>query len=64
MAWSDKFDHPIKWGARSIHTLHDARVFILGLPSLQRIFPAWLAAYTPCYRKRPSMERRGATLRG
>jgi hypothetical protein len=46
MAWSDKFDHPIKWGARSIHTLHDARVFILGLPSLQRIFPAWLAAYS------------------
>jgi hypothetical protein len=46
MAWSDKFDHPIKWGARSIHTFNDARVFILGLPGLQRIFPAWLCAYS------------------
>jgi hypothetical protein len=46
MAWSDRFDHPIRWGARSIHTLHDARVFILGLSRVQQIVPAWLGAYT------------------
>jgi hypothetical protein len=41
MAWSDKFNYPIKWGARSIDTLHDARVFILGLSGLQGMVPAW-----------------------
>jgi hypothetical protein len=41
MGWSDKFNHPIKWGARSLHTLHDAHVFILGLSVLQRMLPAW-----------------------
>jgi hypothetical protein len=46
MAWSDKFDHPIKWGARSIDTLNDARVFILEFPGLHRSFPSWLSAYT------------------
>jgi hypothetical protein len=45
MAWSDKFDHPVKWGAQSISTLQEARVFILALPSLQRTFPAWLGAF-------------------
>jgi hypothetical protein len=46
MAWSDRFDHPIRWGAQSISTLQEARVFILALPSLQQIFPAWLGAFT------------------
>jgi hypothetical protein len=46
MAWSDKFDYPIKWGGRSIETFDDARVFILGLPGLHQIFPFWLSAYT------------------
>jgi hypothetical protein len=41
MAWSDKFNHPIKWGARSISTLHDARVFILGFSGLPGVVPAW-----------------------
>ena len=46
MAWSDKFDHPIRWGAQRICTLQEARIFILALPGLQQIFPAWLAAFT------------------
>ena len=41
MAWSDKFDHPIKWGTRSINTLHDARVFLLGFSGLPGVGPAW-----------------------
>src|SRR5258708_1038603 len=43
MAWSDKFSHPIRWGARSIHTLQDARVFILSLSRLHG-GSAWLDA--------------------
>ena len=45
MAWSDKFNHPIKWGARSIYTLHYAHLFILGLSGLQRMLPAWQDAH-------------------
>jgi len=45
VAWSDKFNHPIKWGARSIATLHDAHVFILELSGLQRMLPEWQNAY-------------------
>lgn len=51
MAWSDKFNHPIKGGARRIHTLHDAHLVILGLSGLQRMLPAWQGAIG-CYRKR------------
>jgi hypothetical protein len=39
MAWSDKFDHPFRWGAQRISTLQEARIFILALPSFQRTFP-------------------------
>jgi hypothetical protein len=46
MAWSDKFGYPIRWGAQSISTLQEAQVFILALPNLQQIFPAWLGAFT------------------
>jgi hypothetical protein len=44
MAWSAKFDHPIKWGARTLHTLHDARAYILNLPRPKQMLPAWQAA--------------------
>ena len=45
MGWSDKFNYPIKWGARSIHTLHEAHLFILGLSGLQRTLLAWQDAH-------------------
>jgi hypothetical protein len=44
MAWSTKFNHPIKWGARTILTLHDARDYILSLPTSKQMLPAWQAA--------------------
>jgi hypothetical protein len=44
MAWSAKFDHPIKWGARTLRTLHDARDYILKLPNSKQMLPAWQAA--------------------
>ena len=45
MAWSDKFSHPIKWGARTIHTLQDARAFILTPSGMQRTVPSWGKAH-------------------
>jgi hypothetical protein len=44
MTWSTKFNHPIKWGASTLRTLHDARDFILQLPSSKQVMPAWQAA--------------------
>jgi hypothetical protein len=44
MAWSAKFNHPIKWGARTLRTLHDARDYILTLPTSKQMLPAWQAA--------------------
>jgi len=44
MAWSEKFSHPIKWGASTMRTLHDARDYILKLPTSKRSLPAWQAA--------------------
>jgi hypothetical protein len=44
MAWSAKFNHPIKWGARTLRTLHDARDYILKLPNSKQMLPAWQAA--------------------
>jgi hypothetical protein len=44
MAWSDKFSHPIKWGASTMQTLHDARDYILKLPESKQSHPAWQAA--------------------
>jgi hypothetical protein len=44
MAWSTKFTHPIKWGAKTILTLHDARAYILRLPTSKQMLPAWQAA--------------------
>jgi hypothetical protein len=44
MAWSAKFSHPIKWGAKTLLTLHDARDFILKLPGPKQTLPAWQAA--------------------
>jgi hypothetical protein len=44
MAWSTKFLQPIKWGARTILTLHDARDYILSLPKSKQLLPAWQAA--------------------
>jgi hypothetical protein len=44
MAWSTKFNHPIKWGARTILTLHDARDYILSLPTSKQMLPAWQTA--------------------
>jgi hypothetical protein len=44
MAWSSKFNHPIKWGASTLRTLHDARDYILQLPSSKQMLPAWQAA--------------------
>jgi hypothetical protein len=44
MAWSTKFNHPIKWGARTLTTLHDARDFILSLPNSKQSLPSWQAA--------------------
>jgi hypothetical protein len=44
VAWSTRFTHPIKWGARSILTLHDAHDYILSLPDSQQMLPAWQAA--------------------
>jgi hypothetical protein len=44
MAWSDKFSHPIKWGASTMRTLHDARDYILKLPGSKQSHPAWQAA--------------------
>jgi hypothetical protein len=44
MAWSTKFEHPIKWGARTLTTLHDARDYILSLPKSKQMLPAWQAA--------------------
>jgi hypothetical protein len=44
MAWSDKFSHPIKWGASTLRTLHDARDYILKLPQSKQALPAWQAA--------------------
>jgi hypothetical protein len=45
MAWSDKFSHPIRWGAHTIHTLQDAHAFILGLSGLRKTVPAWGEAH-------------------
>jgi hypothetical protein len=44
MAWSEKFSHPIKWGASTIRTLHEARDYILNLPKSKQSLPAWQAA--------------------
>jgi hypothetical protein len=44
MAWSEKFSHPIKWGASTMRTLHDARDYILKLPTSKQSLPAWQAA--------------------
>jgi hypothetical protein len=44
MTWSTKFDHPIKWGARTLRTLHDARDYILSLPDSKQMLPAWQQA--------------------
>jgi hypothetical protein len=44
MAWSTKFNQPIKWGARTLATLHDARDYILKLPNSKQMLPAWQAA--------------------
>jgi hypothetical protein len=44
MAWSTKFNYPIKWGARTLRTLHDARDYILSLPNSKQMLPAWQAA--------------------
>jgi hypothetical protein len=44
MAWSTKFNYPIKWGAQTLRTLHDARDYILKLPSSKQMLPAWQAA--------------------
>jgi hypothetical protein len=44
MAWSAKFNYPIKWGARTLTTLHDARDYILKLPSSKQMLPPWQAA--------------------
>jgi hypothetical protein len=44
MAWSAKFTQPIKWGASTLRTLHDARDYILKLPRTKQILPTWQAA--------------------
>jgi hypothetical protein len=44
MAWSEKFNHPIRWGASTLRTLHDARDYILKLPKSKQSLPAWQAA--------------------
>jgi hypothetical protein len=44
MAWSTKFNQPIKWGASTLRTLHDARDYILKLPSSKQMLPLWQAA--------------------
>jgi hypothetical protein len=44
MAWSEKFSYPIKWGASTLRTLHDARDYILKLPQSKQSLPAWQAA--------------------
>jgi hypothetical protein len=44
MPWSAKFNQPIKWGARSLQTLNDAREFILGLPKSKQMLPQWQRA--------------------
>jgi hypothetical protein len=44
MTWSTKFNHPIRWGARTILTLQDARDYILSLPNSKQMLPAWQAA--------------------
>jgi hypothetical protein len=44
MAWSEKFSYPIKWGASTLRTLHDARDYILKLPKSKQSLPAWQAA--------------------
>jgi hypothetical protein len=46
MAWSTKFNQPIKWGARTFATLHDARDYILKLPNSKQMLPARQAATT------------------
>jgi hypothetical protein len=44
MPWSAKLNQPIKWGARSLQTLNDAREFILGLPKPEQMLPQWQRA--------------------
>jgi hypothetical protein len=44
MRWSARFNHPIRWGARTLATLHDARDYILHLPKSEQMHPAWQAA--------------------
>lgn len=62
MGWSDKFNYPIKWGARSIHTLHEAHLFILGLSGYNERFRH---GRTPIswYYKQPSTAAYGVTSR-
>jgi hypothetical protein len=44
MAWSAEFTQPIRWGASTLRTLHDARDYILKLPRTKQILPTWQAA--------------------
>jgi hypothetical protein len=39
-----KFNQPIKWGARSLQALNDAREFLLGLPKSKQMLPQWQEA--------------------
>jgi hypothetical protein len=46
MAWSDKFSRPIKWGLCTMHTLQDARGFLLSFSGLRSPVPNWEEAHT------------------
>jgi hypothetical protein len=44
MAWSAKFNPPIKWRGSTLRTLHDDRDHIVKLPISKRTLPAWRLA--------------------
>lgn len=44
MGWAARFNHPIKWGARTLNTLHEPRDFISSFPEFKQTLPAWQAA--------------------
>lgn len=44
MAWSRRFDTPIRAGRRNLTTLRDAARYILWLPKAKRVQPHWQLA--------------------